>query len=91
MLDPQEVAKHKTGDDLWLIVKGQAYDLTDFAPEHPGGMRILLKYAGIDATYVSLHTERPSDAAAPRLPPSLRSGFGYPALADETSARIVLQ
>lgn len=28
----------------------QVYDLTKFAPEHPGGMKILLKYAGKDAT-----------------------------------------
>ncbi|KAK4704179.1 L-lactate dehydrogenase (cytochrome), partial [Phenoliferia sp. Uapishka_3] len=50
MLDPTEVAKHNTAKDLWLIVKGQAFDLSEFAPEHPGGMKILLKYAGIDAT-----------------------------------------
>lgn len=78
MLDPLEVAKHKTGDDLWLIVKGQAYDLTDFAPEHPGGMRILLKYGGIDATYVSMATARAAGRGwrqFARLSHRLRSGF----------------
>lgn len=43
MLSPQEVAKHNTLDDLWLIVKGQAFNLSKFAPEHPGGYKILLK------------------------------------------------
>ena len=71
MLDPLEVAKHNTGEDLWLIVKGQAYDLTDFAPEHPGGMRILLKYGGIDATYVLLLGRREGTGAAPGRPVGL--------------------
>jgi L-lactate dehydrogenase (cytochrome) len=34
------------------ILSLQAYDLTEFAPEHPGGMGILLKYGGKDATEV---------------------------------------
>lgn len=49
-LSYDEVQKHNNAESLWCIVKGQAYDLTDFAPEHPGGMKILLRYAGKDAT-----------------------------------------
>ncbi|KAG0666158.1 Cytochrome b2, mitochondrial precursor [Rhodotorula mucilaginosa] len=49
-LHHSEVAKHADKDSLWVIVNGNAYDLTEFAPEHPGGMGILLKYAGKDAT-----------------------------------------
>lgn len=33
-----------------VIRREQVYDLTSFAPEHPGGMKILLKYGGKDAT-----------------------------------------
>ncbi|SCV68483.1 BQ2448_604 [Microbotryum intermedium] len=52
-----EISKRNHKDDLVVIVKGLAYDLTDFAPEHPGGMKILLKYAGKDATeaYEPIH------------------------------------
>ncbi|SCZ88177.1 BZ3500_MvSof-1268-A1-R1_Chr2-1g04239 [Microbotryum saponariae] len=50
MLTGQDVLKHAQADDLWMIINGKVYDLTDFAPNHPGGMRILLKYAGKDAT-----------------------------------------
>lgn len=41
--------KHLT-DDLWVVIHGKVYDLTKFLPEHPGGPRIILKYAGKDAT-----------------------------------------
>ncbi|KAG6366374.1 hypothetical protein INS49_000551 [Diaporthe citri] len=45
-----EVAKHSTQEDCWVVVHGKAYDVTEFLPEHPGGMKIILKYAGKDAT-----------------------------------------
>lgn len=28
-----------------MVVHGKAYDVTEFLPEHPGGMKIILKYA----------------------------------------------
>eukprot|EP00879_Flechtneria_rotunda_P018090 GHRR01018965.1.p2 GENE.GHRR01018965.1~~GHRR01018965.1.p2 ORF type:complete len:129 (+),score=32.42 GHRR01018965.1:273-659(+) len=51
----EEVSKHKSADDLWLIIKdknsGQlkVYDVTDYIEEHPGGMAIMYN-AGGDAT-----------------------------------------
>lgn len=33
-----------------MILHGKVYDLTKFLPEHPGGQKIILKYAGRDAT-----------------------------------------
>lgn len=32
-----EIAKHATPDDCWVVVNGKVYDLTNFAPNHPGG------------------------------------------------------
>ncbi len=32
-----EIAAHNTPDDLWIVVDGRVYDLTAFAPRHPGG------------------------------------------------------
>ncbi|KAG2412058.1 cytochrome b2 [Aspergillus terreus] len=45
-----DVAQHNSRESCWVIVHGKAYDVTDFLPEHPGGQKIILKYAGKDAT-----------------------------------------
>ncbi|KAJ5101318.1 FMN-dependent dehydrogenase [Penicillium alfredii] len=44
------VAEHNSKDSCWVIVHSKAYDVTEFLPEHPGGQKIILKYAGKDAT-----------------------------------------
>ncbi|KAF7721053.1 hypothetical protein EC973_005518 [Apophysomyces ossiformis] len=45
-----EVEKHNQRNDLWVIIHGKVYDLTEFLAKHPGGPNIILKYAGKDAT-----------------------------------------
>lgn len=56
-LNGAEVAKHNDDKSCWVIVHGKAYDVTEFLPEHPGGPKIILKYAGKDATeaYEPIH------------------------------------
>ncbi|KAH8908827.1 FMN-dependent dehydrogenase [Coniochaeta sp. PMI_546] len=58
LIQAHEVAAHKTANDLWTVVDGEVYDLTDFALEHPGGLDVLLRYAGRDATaaYAAVHS-----------------------------------
>ncbi|KAJ5513511.1 Cytochrome b5 [Penicillium fimorum] len=46
----QEVAKHSTKKDLYLILNDKIYDCTNFAKEHPGGEEVLLDLAGQDCT-----------------------------------------
>lgn len=45
-----DVAQHSDAKSCWVIVHGKAYDVTEFLPEHPGGQKIILKYAGKDCT-----------------------------------------
>ncbi|KAI5118567.1 hypothetical protein M0805_005858 [Coniferiporia weirii] len=46
----EEVAKHNKKDDIWVIVNGEVLDVTNFLPDHPGGAKAILLYAGRDAT-----------------------------------------
>lgn len=46
----EEVAKHNKKDDVWVIIDGQVLDVTNFLPDHPGGEKAILLYAGRDAT-----------------------------------------
>merc|ERR1719491_1533284 len=49
-LTMEEVAKHTTKTDCWVVVSGQVLDVTSFLSEHPGGELAILTFAGKDAT-----------------------------------------
>jgi L-lactate dehydrogenase (cytochrome) len=49
-MDFKEVQKHKTADDLWVVLGDTVYDLTAFKNEHPGGAGYIVDEAGTDAT-----------------------------------------
>merc|ERR1740138_243827 len=46
----EEVAKHTTKTDCWVVVDGQVLNVTKFLGEHPGGELAILTFAGKDAT-----------------------------------------
>merc|ERR1719236_101668 len=46
----EEVAKHVTKGDCWVVVAGQVLDVTNFLSQHPGGELAILTFAGKDAT-----------------------------------------
>jgi succinate dehydrogenase/fumarate reductase flavoprotein subunit len=46
----EEVAKHTTKNDCWVVVSGQVLNVTNFLPTHPGGELAILTFAGKDAT-----------------------------------------
>ena len=55
-----ELAKHCTRNDLWMSIHGRVYDLTSFAPTHPGGATLLMEHAGADGSeaFDAQHNEK---------------------------------
>jgi sulfite reductase (NADPH) flavoprotein alpha-component len=46
-----EVVLHNNASDgYWLVISGRVYDASQFAHLHPGGLKIIQSYAGMDAT-----------------------------------------
>jgi cytochrome b involved in lipid metabolism len=46
----EEVAKHNTEADCWVVVEGQVLNVTNFLSSHPGGALAIVTFAGKDAT-----------------------------------------
>ncbi|KAL2918137.1 hypothetical protein HK105_202064 [Polyrhizophydium stewartii] len=68
-----EVAKHNSASDCWVVIHGSVYDLTAFLSEHPGGSKVILKQAGKDAT-AAFEQVHPRDIIEQHLPKSLHLG-----------------
>ncbi len=64
----EEVAKHNTKDDLWVVVKGVVMDLSDWLEEHPGGPQAIMNFMGRDATeeFEMLHDDEVIPKYAPK-------------------------
>ena len=45
-----EVAKHKTSSDCWIIIDNSVYDVSSFLRVHPGGASAIIPYCGKEAT-----------------------------------------
>ncbi|CEI89034.1 Putative Acyl-CoA dehydrogenase [Rhizopus microsporus] len=55
----EEVKRHASEDDLWIIIDSSVYDMSRFVDMHPGGAFPILEYAGKDATdaFYGLHRQ----------------------------------
>merc|ERR1712232_566565 len=56
----EEVEKHNSRNDCWIVLNGSVLDVTAFLAEHPGGEHVILEKAGKDATKVfnAIHSKR---------------------------------
>ncbi|RDL33177.1 Uncharacterized protein BP5553_08616 [Venustampulla echinocandica] len=63
----EEVAKHNTKEDLWVVVKGVVMDLSNWLEEHPGGPQAIMNFMGRDATeeFEMLHDDEVIPKYAP--------------------------
>lgn len=56
----EELSKHNAEKDLWTVINGTIWDMTSFAPSHPGGIGIILEYAGQDSSRAYNEVHGPS-------------------------------
>lgn len=70
----EEVKKHNTEGDCWVVIHGNVYDLTEFLPDHPGGKRIILKYAGGKEAAKAFDPVHPPDTLEKYLKPEKHLG-----------------
>lgn len=55
-----ELSKHNTPSDAWIVIDGTVWDVTEFAPRHPGGVDVIVEYLGQDATRAYNEVHSPS-------------------------------
>ncbi|CAR26605.1 ZYRO0B13728p [Zygosaccharomyces rouxii] len=72
-ISPDEVAKHNSPDDCWVVIDGYVYDLTEFAPVHPGGPTVIKSNAGKDVSAIFDPLHAP-DVIEKFIDPSKRLG-----------------
>ncbi|KAI9313275.1 acyl-CoA dehydrogenase/oxidase [Dichotomocladium elegans] len=55
----EQVSRHASSDDLWIIIDAAVYDMSHFVDMHPGGAFPILEFAGKDATeaFYGLHRQ----------------------------------
>lgn len=49
-LSAQEIAKHNSTGDCWLIISDKIYNVTNYLSAHPGGVSTIAPYCGREAT-----------------------------------------
>merc|ERR1740138_440347 len=78
----EEVAKHTTKSDCWVVVAGQVLNVTTFLSQHPGGELAILTFAGKDATE-EFNMIHPPDVIGKYAPDAIigKVGSGAPAAA----------
>jgi cytochrome b involved in lipid metabolism len=55
-----DIGQHKSEFDCWQAIHGNVYDLTEYAPTHPGGTSIVTQHCGTDSTeaFAVFHPEK---------------------------------
>jgi cytochrome b involved in lipid metabolism len=54
-----EIKEHNKKNDCWIVLNGNVYNVTSFKNKHPGGSRIIMHYAGQDASVCTLKINSP--------------------------------
>jgi predicted heme/steroid binding protein len=69
----EEIAKHNTKEDTWVLINGVVCDVTKFKNEHPGGVDIIMQNAGTDVS--SLWNTIHNPEAVKKIAPDTMIGY----------------
>jgi len=60
LITMDEINKHNTEEDVWIVVKDRVYDCTQYLDLHPGGADSILINAGEDSTedFLAIHSSK---------------------------------
>lgn len=59
-INVSEILTHNTPSSAWLVIDNTIWDVTEFAPNHPGGIDVILEYLGQDASKAYNEVHAPS-------------------------------
>jgi hypothetical protein len=51
VISAQEVEKHSSSGDCWIIISNKVYNVSSYLRSHPGGAGTITPYCGKDATH----------------------------------------
>ncbi len=71
-----EIARHATGKDCWMAIRGQVYDFTAYVPQHPADSSVFVPWCGKEASeaYETKAKGRPHSPYADQLMTRYRIG-----------------
>lgn len=51
----EEISRHNSPNDAWVVLNGRVCDVTGFVRSHPGGLNVLEEHLGTDVSDI-LHS-----------------------------------
>merc|ERR1719335_1303660 len=81
----EEVAKHTSKTDCWVVVNGEVLDVTSFLSQHPGGELAILTFGGKDASE-EFNMIHPPDVIGKYAPDAVIGKLGGAGGGDEASS-----
>ena len=69
----QELALHSNSSDCWILIDDTVYDVTQYAPTHPGGPEYVTDFCGINSTK-DYYLQHPKEYLALYLSVDTRKG-----------------
>merc|ERR1719384_823009 len=83
----EDVAKHVSKTDCWVVVNGMVLDVTNFLKDHPGGELAIITFAGKDATE-EFNMIHPPDVIGKYAPDAIIGMVGSGATATESKGAV---